>query len=167
MEEDKKLLCKSGLDLELLQERDEDVRMARLMNIQARTEAEEKQKGQRGDIEDGDIFGKEQSLKVRTESEKKLLALKTVSKAARSKQSDLLKKKGFGLVVTRKKLIAPELSSSGMIKSPDQATSSPPTLVATTPDYSSSTSLSAIVTPSNSLSLLGCEYGDSEDTETN
>ena len=153
--------------MELVQERDEDVRMAKLMNIQARTEAEEKQKGQRGDIEDGDIFGKEKSLKVRTENEKKLLALKTVSKAAGSKQSDLLKKKGFGLVVTRKKLIAPEFSSSGMIKSPDQAASSPSTLFATTPDKSSSSSSSTIVTPSNSLSLLGCEYGDSDDSENN
>merc|ERR1719186_147440 len=100
-EEDKKLLSKSGLDLELVEEADEDVRMARLMNIQARTEAEEKQKDQRGDIEEGDIFGRKQSREVTTSSERKLFAVKTVSKAARSKQSDLLKRKGFGLVVSR------------------------------------------------------------------
>merc|ERR1719186_1260382 len=100
-DEDKKLLSKSGLDMELVEEADEDVRMARLMNIQVRTEAEEKQKDQRGDIEEGDIFGREQSREVTTSSERKLFAVKTVSKAARSKQSDLLKRKGFGLVVSR------------------------------------------------------------------
>ena len=89
------MLNKSGLELDLVEERDEDKRMAQLMNIQARTEAEEKQKDQRGDIEDGDIFSGKQAKEKSTpsSSERKLFAVKTVSKAARSKQSDLLKKK--------------------------------------------------------------------------
>merc|ERR1719516_357526 len=102
-EADKKLLSKSGLELDLVEEREEDVRMAKLMNIQARTEAEEKQKDQRGDIEDEDIFAAKlcKDVSKLSNSERRLFAVKTVSKAARSKQSDLLKKKGFGLVVSK------------------------------------------------------------------
>ena len=200
LEEDKKLLSKSGLDLDLVEEADEDVRMARLMNIQARTEAEEKQKDQRGDIEEGDIFGREQSREVTTSSERKLFAVKTVSKAARSKQSDLLKRKGFGLVVSRSRgketngdsLEMDTVTNKGTsvhtggqqmgIHARNIAVASSPTTVVTFPSLSSSTAVAAspplsssssnatIISPavlsSNSLSLLSCEYGDSEEEDS-
>merc|ERR1739842_171889 len=105
-----------------------DVRMARLMNIQARTEAEEKQKNQRGDIEDEDIFKGNQSKEMAklSNSEGKLFAVKTVGKAARSKQSDLLKKKGFGLVVSKIKEKQPDAMDNVEIKTTIPAKSTDP-----------------------------------------
>jgi len=177
-EADKKLLSKSGLELDLVEEREEDVRLAKLMNIQARTEAEENQKGQRGDIEDEDIFVGKQSKDTNTlsKSERKLFAVKTVSKAARSKQSDLLKKKGFGLVVSKVK--DKQIDTAQVISTKVTDTEARPTLqtdlvsslsveasTATSPSVKTSLSASPSVPGSSSLSLLGCEYGDTDSDE--
>ena len=167
-EADKKLLNKSGLELDLVEERDEDKRMAQLMNIQARTEAEEKQKDQRGDIEDGDIFSGKQSKEKSNPSrnERKLFALKTVSKAARSKQSDLLKKKGFGLIVTKGKEKNVNLTDIVSVTSKIVDNSTATNADELSPQSSVLSPSSSAPTSSNSLSLLGCEYGDSDEDET-
>eukprot|EP00092_Neocalanus_flemingeri_P042773 GFUD01046909.1.p1 GENE.GFUD01046909.1~~GFUD01046909.1.p1 ORF type:complete len:319 (+),score=139.17 GFUD01046909.1:88-957(+) len=178
LEEDKKLLSKSGLELDLVDEREEDVRMAMLMNIQARTEAEEKQKDQRGDIEEGDIFGSKQLRKMSSSSERKLFAVKTVSKAARSKQSDLLKKKGFGLVVSRVKernmdsldtetSKVTSVSTGGQQKVTNTGiTHSRSSTIASSPTSSTTVVSPPAVSSSNSLSLLSCEYSDTEEEDS-
>ena len=169
-ESDKKLLSKSGLELDLVEEREEDVRMARLMNIQARTEAEEKQKNQRGDIEDEDIFVGKQSKEVTqlSKSERKLFAVKTVSKAARSKQSDLLKKKGFGIVVSKIKEKQTDALDNAEVKTKFLDTRSIDTQIQSSCTEESTfqkepvTIASSPSRTNNSLSLLGCEYGNSD-----
>ena len=169
-ESDKKLLSKSGLELDLVEEREEDVRMARLMNIQARTEAEEKQKNQRGDIEDEDIFVGKQSKEVSqlSNSERKLFAVKTVSKAARSKQSDLLKKKGFGIVVSKIKEKQTDALDNAEVKTKFLDTRSIDTQNQSSCSEESTfqkepvTIASSPSRTNNSLSLLGCEYGNSD-----
>jgi len=169
LEVDRKLLSKSGLELDLVEERDEDIRVARLLNIQSRTEAEEKQKDQREVIGDGDIFGsKQESESTLTSSEKKVLALKTVGKAARSKHVDLLKKKGFGLLVkTSKEKNAESKASVGSSELPNLPTAADVVKCPLSSPSSKSLKLcTSTVSPSpiNSLSLLGCEYGDCDDS---
>merc|ERR1719480_368505 len=57
-----------------------------------------------GDIKNSDIFAKGQgATEKEAKSNKKLLALKTIGKATKGKQSELLSKKGFGLVVSKVK----------------------------------------------------------------
>merc|ERR1712034_61083 len=118
------------------------------------TEAEDKQKDQRGDIEDRDIFGGKQPKDTNhgSSSERKLFAVKTVSKAARSKQSDLLKKKGFGLVVSKIREKNKDILDTATVTSKDASSSASATV---------SPSSAVSPGPTNSLSLLGCEYGDS------
>ena len=64
----------------------------------------------RGDITGGNIFaaaaGKSSASKDSkdsSKSDKKLHALKTIGKATKSKQSELLNKKGFGLIISKVK----------------------------------------------------------------
>ena len=86
MEVDRKILSKSGLELELVQEEEEDVRLARLLNIQAKSGADEKKAEERGDIEHGNIFdGKE---KVPEETKEKSGQIET---GDRKRQKDRLK----------------------------------------------------------------------------
>ena len=104
LEKDKLILSKCGLELDLVEEREEDVRMARLLNVQAKTDADERRTEERGDISNGNIFAKKMSntpSEKETSGDKKLFALKTLGKASKSKQSELLKSKGFGLVVSK------------------------------------------------------------------
>merc|ERR1719397_1454156 len=149
LEVDRKILSKSGLELELVQEEEEDVRLARLLNIQAKSGADEKKAEERGDIEHGNIFdGKEKvPEETKEKSDKKSLALKTINKAASrgSKQSDLLKKKGFGLVVTKMRDKVHDALDSDCVK-----TISNPTESSSHPC-------------NNSLSLLSGQYSDSEE----
>merc|ERR1712083_226296 len=170
-EADKNLLSKSGLEFDLVEEREDDVRMARLMNIQARTEAEEKQKNQRGDIEDEDIFKGNQSKDAAklSKSEGKLFAVKTVGKAARSKQSDLLKKKGFGLVVSKIKekqtdaMDNVEVKTKVPVKSTDTDTHNQGSTCEKSPLQNDLVTIPpSRLKTSNSLSLLGCEYAYSD-----
>ena len=79
------------------------------MNGLSKTDADQRRQEEVGDIKNNDIFAKGKGA-IGTEKEaksnradKKLLALKTIGKATKGKQSELLSKKGFGLVVSKVK----------------------------------------------------------------
>ena len=192
VEKDKLITGKCGLELELVEEEDEDVRMARLLNVQSKTDADTRLKEDRGDISTADIFASKKTGDADTgkDSDKKLHALKTIGKATKSKQSDLLNKKGFGLVVSKVKeskntdpisnISKPaqikESSTSHTASSPSSSSSSSTSSVTTTSTSSSSSSTSVTTTstsssassssatsPNNSLSMLFSQYDNSSD----
>ena len=124
----------------------------------------------RGDITAGNIFaaaagkssvGKES--KDSSKSDKKLHALKTIGKATKSKQSELLNKKGFGLIINKVKEKNTEIldsiahtpsskASSSSVVSTLSSTAETPTTVPTSPT-------------NNSLSMLFSQYDNSDDSE--
>merc|ERR1719189_1494785 len=104
---DKLITGKCGLELDLVPEEQEDVRMARLLNGLSKTDADQRRQEEVGDIKNKDIFAREKDVaesEARSNrTDKKLLALKTIGKATKGKQSELLNRKGFGLVVSKVK----------------------------------------------------------------
>merc|ERR1719341_1635967 len=114
---DKLITGKCGLELDLVPEEDEDVRMARLLNGLSKTDADQRRQEEVGDIKSNDIFAKGAA------ADKKLLALKTIGKATKGKQSEILSRKGFGLVVAKVKEKNKEILS-------DIATTSKPATIA-------------------------------------
>ena len=107
LNQDKLITGKCGLELDLVPEEQEDVRMARLLNGLSKTDADQRRQEEVGDIKNKDIFarGKDaaESEARSNRTDKKLLALKTIGKATKGKQSELLNRKGFGLVVSKVK----------------------------------------------------------------
>merc|ERR1719323_931400 len=171
VEKDKLITGKCGLELELVEEEDEDVRMARLLNVQSKTDADTRLKEDRGDISTADIFASKKTGDADTgkDSDKKLHALKTIGKATKSKQSDLLNKKGFGLVVSRVKE-SQNTEPISNISKPAQVKESPSTShtasspsTTTTTCSSSAASSSSATSPNNSLSMLFSQYDNSSD----
>ena len=150
-----KLKAKAGIEIDIVAERETDIKMARLLSLQAHVDAEDVQTSLRDSIEDRDIFAKG----VKSASNKKELALHTLQKAASSKHKMMVKEKGFGVLVKKLqkkesadqileqcKLVSPASSSSSSISSVSSPISSPPPH-------------SSIAAPP-SLSLLG-DYGSS------
>ena len=169
LEADKTILNKCGLEMELVEEREEDVRMARLLNVQAKTDADERRTEERGDISDGNIFQKKNSSTVVKDGggvgDKKSFALKTLGKATKSKQSQLLKSKGFGVVLSKAKdrnsdLLTniAQVKSSSKSKKDDEnlatLNTSPPEV--RDPEVKQQAG-------NNSLSMLFSQYDDSSD----
>merc|ERR1719195_1485265 len=169
LEKDKLITGKCGLELELVAEEEEDVRMARLLNVQAKTDADERRQEDRGDITAGNIFaaaaGKSSAIKdckESSKSDKKLHALKTIGKATKSKQSELLNKKGFGLIINKVKEKNTEILDS-IAHTPSSKASSSSSVVST-PSSSSTTETPTPVPTSptnNSLSMLFSQYDNS------
>jgi len=93
-----KLRVKAGVDIDIVAERETDIRMARLLSLQAHCDAEDRQTSARDGIEDKDIFSPSNH---KIAENKKELALHTLQKAAGSKQSQMLKSKGFGVIVKK------------------------------------------------------------------
>merc|ERR1719192_18020 len=175
LEKDKLITGKCGLELELVAEEDEDVRMARLLNVQAKTDADVRRQEDRGDITGGNIFaaaaGKSsvsKESKDSSKSDKKLHALKTIGKATKSKQSELLNKKGFGLIINKVKEKNTDILDS-IAHTPSSKASSSSSVVST--PSSSSTAETPTPTPvptsptNNSLSMLFSQYDNSDDSE--
>ena len=103
---DKETLSKWGPEMKLVEEREENVRMARLLNVQAKTNAHERRTKERVGITNENIFSRKtasQPSHRETSGDKKLIAVRTLGKASKTKQSDLLKSKGFRLVVGKAK----------------------------------------------------------------
>merc|ERR1712048_916666 len=118
--------------------------------------------GERGDMSNGNIFQKKNSTVDKegggTGGDKKLFALKTLGKATKSKQSQLLKSKGFGLVLSKAKGRNPELptdiaqvTSASNSKKDDPAEGKDP---AVKPEPTA---------VNNSLSMLFSQYDNSSD----
>ena len=144
----------------------------------------------RGDISTADIFAKSSNPQNKdSKADKKLHALKTIGKATKSKQSDLLQKKGFGLVVSKVKANlqggdssknSDSLNKISDISTPTTKISStssnlPPTNSMSNPLEESSnikeTSPRKLVNDantsgSNSLSMLFSQYDDSSGEES-
>merc|ERR1719300_1106545 len=190
LEKDKLITGKCGLEMDLVEEEDEDVRMARLLNVQSKTDADQKRDESRGDISTADIFAKSSNPQNKdSKTDKKLHALKTIGKATKSKQSDLLQKKGFGLVVSKVKA---NLQGGDSSKNSDSLNkisdiSSPITKISSTssnlPPTNSMSNLleesssiketsprklvdDANTSGTNSLSLLFSQYDDSSGEES-
>jgi len=92
-----KLKAKTGLDIDILAEREQDIKMARLLSLQAHVAAEEAQHCARDDIGDKDIFARE----TKAAATKKELALHTLKKAAGSRHKMMVKEKGFGVLLRK------------------------------------------------------------------
>merc|ERR1711997_637023 len=128
---------------------------------------DERRSEERGDISNGNIFLKKNSTvdKDGGGGDKKLFALKTLGKATKSKQSQLLKSKGFGLVLSKAKERNPELPTSiAQVKSTSKPKKDDEN--ATT----SNTSPPEVTEPvikqqscNNSLSMLFSQYDNSSD----
>ena len=150
-----------------MEEREEDVRMARLLNVQAKTDADERRTEERGDISNGNIFHKKNFTtdKEGGGGDKKLFALKTLGKATKSKQSQLLKSKGFGLVLSKAKEKNSELLTNiAQVKSTSKSKKDDENLA--TSNVSSSGGKDPIVKEqscNNSLSMLLSQYDNSSD----
>merc|ERR1719481_2167176 len=96
-EDANKLKAKAGLSIDIVAERETDIRMARLLSLQAHCDAEEVQSSRREGIGDRDIF----EAQTKVAGTKKELALHTLQKAAASRQANLRKQKGFGIIVKK------------------------------------------------------------------
>ena len=166
LEADKIILNKCGLELDLVEEREEDVRMARLLNVQAKTGADERRTEERGDISNGNIFQKKNSTAEKDGGgDKKLFALKTLGKATKSKQSQLLKSKGFGLVLSKAKERNPDLPTNiAQVKSTSKSKKDDENLATSNVSPTEGTE-PAIKQQScnNSLSMLFSQYDNSSD----
>ena len=164
LEADKTILNKCGLELELVEEREEDVRMARLLNVQAKTEADERRTEERGDISNGNIFQRKNSTVDKDRGgDKKSFALKTLGKATKSKQSQLLKSKGFGLVLSKAKGRNPELPTNiAQVKSASKSKKDDGNLgtLKSSPGKDPAVKQEPC---NNSLSMLFSQYDDSSD----
>lgn len=149
-----------------------------MLNGLSKTDADKRRQEEVGDIKNSDIFAKGQgATEKEAKSSKKLLALKTIGKATKGKQSELLSKKGFGLVVSKVKE-----KNNEILK--DIATTSKPATIVTEQksksaqdgsskpaDSSSSLENQSIdnnpaeKTSNNSLSMLFSQYEASSDSD--
>ena len=137
--------------------------MARLLSLQAHCDAEDVQNSARDVIEDRDIFARV----AKAANTKKELALITLQKAAGSRHKELVKKKGFGLLVKKIQKRDPDLLKQCRLVSPaslsspstSSSISSPKTPVCD-PDPPGLPEQTAPLGSSLSLSLLG-DYGSS------
>merc|ERR1719394_432068 len=178
LEKDKLITGKCGLELDLVTEEEEDVRMARLLNVQSKTDADKKKSDDRGDISTGDIFAaKNITDDKESTSTKKLHALKTIGNATKSKQADLLLKKGFGIIVNNSNSKEKLIESLKKIATVTNTTTAPTSIISSssTPSSSitsspkspseSSTSLSTstVESANNSLSKLFSQYDSNSD----
>merc|ERR1719319_481683 len=99
---DNKLRTKASLDMDLVEEREEDVRMAQLLTIQASQSSEERQQDARDHIEESSIFQRKNKNKGRISVGGKQQSLDALRKIVKKKQNNLVKGKGFGIIVKRK-----------------------------------------------------------------
>merc|ERR1719450_222001 len=182
LEKDKLITGKCGLELDLVTEEDEDVRMARLLNVQSKTDADKRKSDDRGDISTGDIFASKNNTDERESKPlKKLHALKTIGKATKSKQSDLLLKKGFGIIVSSsnsKEKLSEALNKIATVKdtktvptptsntTSTSTTTSIPSSPTSPPETSTSSSTSSAETANNSLSMLFSQYNNSSEDDS-
>jgi len=89
---DKEVLKRSGLQIDLVDECPEDVKLAQLLSIQARKEAEQLQKEGRDALETADIFHTQTNEPKDIEPPAK----KFCSRVASTTQTKLIRSKGFG-----------------------------------------------------------------------
>ena len=174
---DKLITGKCGLELDLVPEEDEDVRMARLLNGLSKTDADQRRQEEVGDIKNNDIFSKGAAVEKDAKSnraDKKLLALKTIGKATKGKQSEILSRKGFGLVVAKVKEKNKEILSDIATTSKTATIASEKNSAVSQATYSTDSSASekpsvehvpAEKTSNNSLSMLLSQYDASSDSD--
>merc|ERR1719186_74685 len=98
--------------MELVEEREEDVRMAQLLSIQAGQSSEERQADAREDIGARSIFEGKVGNKGRISVGGKQQSLQALRKIVKKKQNNLAKEKGFGVVVKRKSDSTGDLKSN-------------------------------------------------------
>jgi len=157
-----KLKAKAGIEIDIVAERETDIKMARLLSLQAHVDAEDVQSTLRDSIEDRDIFAKS----AKSAANKKEVALHILQKAASSKQKMMVKEKGFGVLVKKLqkkesadqvleqcKLVSPASISSASSPSKSSSISSVSSPISSPPPHT------PIASPP-SLSLLG-DYGSS------
>ena len=149
-----------------MEERQEDVRMARLLNVQAKTDADERRTEERGDISNGNIFQRKNSTVDKDGGgggDKKSFALKTLGKATKSKQSQLLKSKGFGLVLSKAKERNSELPTNiAQVKSASKSKKDDENLATVSPGEGKDPAVKQSPC-NNSLSMLFSQYDNSSD----
>ena len=157
-----KLKAKAGIEIDIVAERETDIKMARLLSLQAHVDAEDVQSTLRDSIEDRDIFAKS----AKSAANKKEVALHILQKAASSKQKMMVKEKGFGVLV--KKLQKKESADQVL----EQCKLVSPASISSVSSPSKSSSISSVSSPISSppphtpiasppsLSLLG-DYGSS------
>jgi len=146
-----KLKAKVGLDIDILAEREQDIKMARLLSLQAHVGAEEILESTRDSIGDKDIFARD----TKAAATKKELALHTLKKAAGSRQKMMVKEKGFGVVLRKVARRESDALAECRIVSPAKrslSTSSLSTSSLSTPSLSSS----AATSPSNASPNFPC-----------
>jgi len=144
-----KLKAKAGLDIDILAEREQDIKMARLLSLQAHVGAEETLESTRDSIGDKDIFARE----TKAAATKKELALHTLKKAAGSRQKMMVKEKGFGVVLRKVARRESDALAECRIVSPAKRSLSTSSL--STPSLSSS----AATSPSNVSPNFPCGGG--------
>jgi len=151
------LKAKAGIDIDIVAERETDIKMAKLLSLQAHCDAEDVQLSLRDGIEDRDIFAKG----GKTATNKKEVALHVLQKAASSKQKMMVKEKGFGVLVKKlqKKDSTDQLIQHCKLVSPASVSSTSSVSSATSPISSPPPANTSIASPP-SLSLLG-DYGSS------
>merc|ERR1712227_102790 len=143
----------------------------------SKTDADKKKSDDRGDISTGDIFAAKNTTDDKeSTSTKKLHALKTIGQATKSKQADLLVKKGFGIIVNNSNSKEKFIESLKKIATVTNTTTAPTSIISSsTPSSSitsspkssseSSTSLSTstVESANNSLSKLFSQYDSNSD----
>merc|ERR1719402_1300188 len=175
-EVDNKLLAKASLDMDLVEERDSDVRMAQLLSIQAGQSSEERQKDAREEIASSSIFkvssksgvGKAGTSNV---SGGKQRSLDTIRKIVKTKQGSLVKEMMFGVVVKKgDRLKESAIETKVDAKTVENSQSDAPVKSVNSESVESLDETAVVdnieegTTPNsnrNSLSLLSCDYGDS------
>jgi len=153
-----RLKAKAGIELDIVAERETDIRMARLLSLQAHCDAESRQTSARDCIDDQDIF----ATTVKVAENKKSLALHTLQKAAGSKQSTILKQKGFGILVKKLHKKDPEslVQCCSLVSPPTSSMGSPPTSSLVSPPTSTTQS-----TQTQSLDLEPCDGIKSQNSQ--
>lgn len=159
-----KLKKKAGIAVDIVAERETDIRMARLLSLQAHCDAEDRQTTTRDSIEDRDIFN---STPSKVAVNKKELALHTLQKVAISKQANVLKKKGFGVLVKKLQKKDPNILDKCVAVPSPTSQSLPSSLSPMSPPESESSSLEPIEEGNklNSLSSLLGDYGSSSGSD--
>merc|ERR1719458_1710878 len=151
-----KLKAKAGIEIDIVSERETDIKMARLLSLQAHVDAEDVQSTLRDSIEDRDIFAKS----GKSAANKKEVALHILQKAASSKQKMMVKEKGFGVLVKKmqKRESADQVLEQCKLVSPASISSvSSPSKSSSISSVSSPPPHTSVASPP-SLSLLG-DYG--------
>lgn len=174
---DNKLLTKASLDMDLVEEREEDVRMAQLLTIQASQSSEERQQDARDHIEESSIFQRKDKNKGRISVGGKQQSLDALRKIVKKKQNNLVKGKGFGIIVKRK-IERTETEKSDNCDNKDIAevmdmdncnTNSKKDFIEdqdnggkeTNHNLANDEKNKIVTSANNTLSLLSCDYGSS------